>query len=188
MSIIAAKIDRERHIVDISSDSICLMGSEKYTVDKIFQLDEDFIIGGTGEHTSNNLLISNLYEIYTPIKARMEGNIEIFLYNIFKEAYEQTIEQRKIGDKVSYFHFDFLVFFKNKLYKVFTSYRDDDNERKTLEVFTVNRDYLAIGCDYQYATCAMRLGKSPKQAIKIANEFENNIDNNINTLTVNFYE
>ena len=193
MSIIAAKIDRKKHTITIASDSICLMGSEKYTCNKISQIDDDFIVGGAGEYTANQLLFNNLYNIYKHKQLNVDENnltTESFLYHIFKQAYLQTVEDRKIGVDSEWFDFDYLVFYKNKLYKIFTSFYDENGNDsvKTLEVLSIDKDYLAVGSGQQFVTCAMRLGKSPEQAIKIANEFENNIDGNINVITLSFYD
>ena len=193
MSIIAAKIDRKKHTITNTYDSICLIGSEKYICNKIYQIDDDFIVGGVGEHTANQLLFNNLYKIYKDNQLNFDENnltIENYLYHIFKQAYQQTVEDRKIGDDYEWFDFDYLVFYKNKLYKIFTSFYDENGNDsvKTLEVLSIYKDYLAVGSGQQFVTCAMRLGKSPGQAIEIANEFENNINDNISSITLTIYE
>ena len=187
MSIITAKIYRDKKKVIFASDSLALYGEQKTKSKKLFEIYKNFFyIGTTGSVTDKNFLcyyIKNLFDLdlYNNNKY---CNDELFLHKLFIEASKKVIDDKLvINDKPNILNFNMLVYFNKKLYQIYTYIEKEFS----IEINLLNKDYMAVGRGEEYVLCAMYLGKSPEEAIKIANEFSYYIDNDIKKIEF-YYE
>lgn len=184
MSLIAAKIDRENKKLEMSSDTILMMGNRKYTTDKIEVITKNFVIGMTGEYRLMKTLSDEIRKTYDISKDKSPYDETDYLFYLFNNAYKKVAKENDIEHE----EFAFLVFFRGELYKVYNYKPENKNENdiQLLEMIPVNRDFDAEGFGEDYAVCAMYLGKNTKEAIEIAYEFSTNINNKVKTIEVNY--
>lgn len=147
MSVVAAKVYVDKIVIGADSQSTSYWHN-KDSVNKIYKIADDFVIGGVG-YTAHNQLMSLFAETNKPASSRRRDVLE-FLVN-YNDWMKEKVEHYKP-------HNDFILAYKDKCYWI----SSEDLYIKEVE------DYCAIGSGHEFAKAGLYFGKDVKEAIKVA--------------------
>jgi len=163
MSIVAVKKYKDKIVIGADSIVVRYGTQDKRKDAKLFRVDEDLIIGGSG--FVKNLVLLKLFSQNHKIKTCDEDGI----IEWFSEFQEWALKKDKSfsQDKT-----EFLVVFKNKVFDFFNY-----NVREV-------KKYEAIGAGMDYALTALYLEKSVAEAIEVSCELSIYCEKPINIIEV----
>lgn len=146
MSVVALKVYEDKIVMGADSQSTSYWHNKDST-NKIYQISDDFVIGGVG-YTSHNQMMYLFCETNKPAGSRKRDILEFFVQ--FNEW------MRKKTDDFRPYN-SFLIVFGDKAFWV-------TSDLMIKEI----TDYCAIGSGMEYAKAGLYLDKTVKQSIKIA--------------------
>lgn len=150
MSVVAAKVDQKNKKIIIGADSQTTSYSHnKSQTNKIFKISDDFIIGGVG-YASHNQMMRNFCETSKPASNKDTDIIDFFI------KFDSWASSR-MGDYKSYN--DWLLVYKGKCFMM-------SSDLYCKEVTT----YSAIGSGHEFSKAALYLGHNVEESLKVACE------------------
>lgn len=146
MSVVAVKVTDK--IITIGADSQTTNYSHNKTqTNKIFKINKDFIIGGVG-YASHNQMMRLFCQTNKPASTTHSDIIDFFI------KFDEFLS-RKMSDYKAYN--DWLLVYKDKCFKV-------SSDLYCREV----TDYDAIGSGHEFSKAALYLGHTVEESLKVA--------------------
>lgn len=146
MSVVAAKVYEDKII--IAADSIVVSGWAKDTKGNFVKLAKinDMILGGCGTCEEQSIMWHYM-KTHKPSSNEERAILDFII---------EFVTWKKSLTELAMLENDYILAFQGKLFCI-----------KGMFVQPV-KDYCAIGAGDNYATCALYLGHSPKEAVKAA--------------------